>query len=183
MDYRFVSTVQVSARSAAARPFNASTKLCSSIRTSSFLPRSTQRTLRTFHSAPSSDVEFQIIRCEEKKGLFGGMNLPGLGNLGAMKELYGKMAEIQKSAQELQTSLASEEVKGSSSNGLVTFVVTGKNEPKGVELAPGATDLSLEELQASIDEAWKDSYTKASALLKDKMMAIASGMVGPTPPS
>eukprot|EP00210_Caulerpa_lentillifera_P003040 g2902.t1 len=61
-------------------------------------------------------------------------------------------------------------------------VMSGNQEPKGIELTEAVAELELEEMQKRITEAMKDAHTKSVTAMKDRMKQLYSDLGFPMPP-
>ncbi|MDJ0692171.1 MAG: YbaB/EbfC family nucleoid-associated protein [Xenococcaceae cyanobacterium MO_188.B32] len=103
----------------------------------------------------------------------------GFGPLGKMKELaeaFKKAQEVQQGAQVLQAELEQMQIEGQSEDGLIKVIVTGNQEPIGVEIAPDALNQDAEALSASVTMAMKDAYAKSTETMRSRMEELTSGL-------
>lgn len=97
--------------------------------------------------------------------------------LGDMMGMMKKAKELQEKMEQLQNDIAAMEVEGSSGAGLVTVVMTGKNEMRRVSIDPSL--LKPEEgeiLEDLIVAAVNDARARAEAALQDKMQEMTGGL-------
>lgn len=98
----------------------------------------------------------------------------------ALGDLMGMMKQakaLQEKMQSLQEEVAALEVEGSAGGGLVTVVMTGKNEMKRLRIDPSL--LKPEEgevLEDLVIAASNDARAKAEQLLADKMREMTGGL-------
>ena len=98
---------------------------------------------------------------------------------GKMKELadaFKKAQEVQQGAQALQAELEELVIEGASSNGLVKVMMSGNQEPRGVEIAPDAIADGAEAVSAMVTEAMTDAYTKSTETMRTRMEELTSGL-------
>jgi DNA-binding YbaB/EbfC family protein len=94
------------------------------------------------------------------------------------------MANLQRMAQQMQqemlrvqTELEAAQVDGSAGGGVVTAVVTGKQELVSVTIDPDAVDPSdVEMLQDLIVAAINDALRASRELAEEKMAAVTGGL-------
>ena len=94
------------------------------------------------------------------------------------------MANLQRMAQQMQqemlrieTELRATTVDGSAGGGVVTAVVTGKQELVSVAIDPSAVDpADVEMLQDLVVAAVNEAMEKSKQLAASKMQAVASGL-------
>jgi len=92
----------------------------------------------------------------------------GLGNL--MKQAQMMQANLQKA----QNELASIDVQGEASNGLVKITMSCKYEVKKIEIDPSLLD-DKEMLEDMITVALKDTIKKIESTTNSKMSGLMSG--------
>jgi nucleoid-associated protein EbfC len=103
----------------------------------------------------------------------------GFGPLGKMKELadaFKKAQEVQQGAQQLQVELEQLEIEGTSSDGLVTVVMSGNQEPRRVTIAPDALNKGADDLATSVTEAMTEAYNKSTDTMRSRMEELTSGL-------
>ncbi len=97
--------------------------------------------------------------------------MKNLGNI--MKQaqkMQAKMAEIQES-------LGNEEVTGSAGGGMVSVVMSGRNEVRGVKIDPSLADpADMEVLEDLLVAAFNDARTKVETLGQERMQDLTGGM-------
>ena len=84
---------------------------------------------------------------------------------GKMKELanaFQKAQEVQQGAQALQAELEQLIIEGVSSNGLVKVLMSGNQEPRGVEISDAAIAEGAEKVSAMVSEAMTDAFILSS---------------------
>jgi DNA-binding YbaB/EbfC family protein len=100
------------------------------------------------------------------------------------RDVFMSMANLQRMAQQMQqemariqTELESTQVDGSAGGGVVTAVVTGKQELVSVTVDPSAVDPSdVEMLQDLIVAAVNDALRASRELAEQKMAAVTGGL-------
>jgi hypothetical protein len=103
----------------------------------------------------------------------------GFGPLGKMKELadaFKKAQEVQQGAQQLQVELEQLEIEGTSSDGWVTVVMSGNQEPRRVTIAPDALNKGADALATSVTEAMTEAYNKSTDTMRSRMEELTSGL-------
>jgi nucleoid-associated protein EbfC len=102
----------------------------------------------------------------------------GLG-LGKMKELaaaFQKAQQVQEGAKKLQEELETMVVEGKSSDGLVTVMLSGNQEPRGVNIAPEAMEKGAAALSALVTEAMTNAYKTSTETMRSRMEELTSGL-------
>ncbi len=102
----------------------------------------------------------------------------GLG-LGKMKELadaFQKAQQVQEGAKKLQEELEQTEVEGQAGGGLVKVYMSGNQEPRRVEISPDAMGDGAEMLSDLVAAAMKDAYDKSTAMMRERMESLTSGL-------
>lgn len=102
----------------------------------------------------------------------------GLG-LGKMKELaaaFQKAQQVQEGAKKLQEELETMVIEGKSSDGLVTVMLSGNQEPRGVQIAPEALEKGADALSALVAEAMSNAYITSTDTMRSRMEELTSGL-------
>jgi nucleoid-associated protein EbfC len=95
--------------------------------------------------------------------------------------LMKQAAELKSKMEALQAELERTEVAGTSGGGLVTVVLSGKGEMKGVKIDDSLIRPSEKEIvEDLIVAAHADARRKAEAMLQEKMKSVTGGL--PLPP-
>jgi len=95
----------------------------------------------------------------------------GMGNLQRMAQ------QMQQEMQRIEGELRHAEVEGSAGGGVVTVVVTGKQELVAVTIDPSAVDPSdVEMLQDLILAAVNDALGASRRMAEEKMAAVTGGL-------
>jgi hypothetical protein len=106
----------------------------------------------------------------------------GLGNLGNIASMVGKLQEIPQKMQELNDQMRSERVSASSSCNHVEVVMNGIGEVQSVEIAPeilgagGGEAVAPEVLQNAIRDATNAAGAAAKQLYASAISQLASDM-------
>ncbi len=100
----------------------------------------------------------------------------GLGKMKELRDAFAKAQQVQQGAQELQAELEQMDIAGQSSDGSVTVVMSGNQEPRGVQISPAAATLGAEALSELVMEAMSDAYQKSTDTMREKMDALTSGL-------
>ncbi|MBE9118201.1 YbaB/EbfC family nucleoid-associated protein [Lusitaniella coriacea LEGE 07157] len=100
----------------------------------------------------------------------------GLGKMKELAEAFKKAQQVQQGAQQLQLELEQMEIEGKSEDGLVTVVLSGNQEPRGVTIAPEALDKGAEALSQLTIAAMKDAYDKSTETMRSRMEELTSGL-------
>jgi nucleoid-associated protein EbfC len=100
----------------------------------------------------------------------------GLGKMKELADAFKKAQQVQEDAKKLQEELEQMDIEGKSSDGLVTIILSGNQEPRNVTISADATAKSAGELEASILEAMKNAYDKSTATMRDRMEQLTSGL-------
>ncbi|MHC1711157.1 MAG: YbaB/EbfC family nucleoid-associated protein [Solidesulfovibrio sp.] len=97
-----------------------------------------------------------------------------------MNELVRQAQIMQKKMSKLQEDLESRTVEGSAGGGMVTAVVTGANEIKGLTIDKTVVDPNdVEMLQDLVLAAVNDGLKKAKAMMEAEMGQITGGIKMP----
>lgn len=97
-----------------------------------------------------------------------------------MNELVRQAQIMQKKMSKLQEDLESRTVEGSAGGGMVTAVVTGANEIKGLVIDKTVVDPNdVEMLQDLVLAAVNDGLKKAKAMMEAEMGQITGGIKMP----
>ena len=97
--------------------------------------------------------------------------------MGLMKQA----AQLQSKMEALQAELDQTEVEGTAGGGMVTVVLSGKGDLKGVKIDPSLLKPGEKEIiEDLLVAAHADARRKAEALLQEKMKGLAGGL--PLPP-
>src|SRR3954470_21059957 len=95
----------------------------------------------------------------------------GMGNLQRMAQ------QMQQEIQRIEGELRDAQVDGSAGGGVVTAVVTGKQELVSVAIDPAAVDpADVEMLQDLIVAAVNDALRSSKELAEQKMAAVTGGL-------
>ncbi len=97
-----------------------------------------------------------------------------------MNELVRQAQVMQKKMAKLQEELETRTVEGSAGGGMVTAVVSGANELRGLTIDKAAVDPNdVEMLQDLIMAAVNDGIKKAKAMMEAEMGQITGGIKVP----
>ena len=98
----------------------------------------------------------------------------GLGGLGSLGKKFG---DIQRRMAEMQESLKTRVVDGSSGGGAVTALVNGRKELVGVKIDPEVVDPDdMEMLEDLIVAAISQGMKKADEMASEEMSKITGGL-------
>jgi DNA-binding YbaB/EbfC family protein len=96
-----------------------------------------------------------------------------------MQQLMKQAQKMQQQMLSAQQELAETEVTGTAGGGLVTAVVTGAGEVRGVKIDPKAVDPDdVESLEDLVVAAIRDASRAAAELAEQKMGPLTQGMGG-----
>jgi DNA-binding YbaB/EbfC family protein len=96
-----------------------------------------------------------------------------------MANLQRMALQMQQEMARAQAELAESEVRGSAGGGVVTAVVTGKQELRSVSIDPSAVDpADVEMLQDLVVAAVNDALDSSRRLAEQKMAAVTGGLGG-----
>tara|TARA_R100000988_G_C3897103_1_gene115660 strand:- start:137 stop:481 length:345 start_codon:yes stop_codon:yes gene_type:complete len=103
--------------------------------------------------------------------------LKGLGQLGDMAKVMKQAQEMQGKMAEMQETLATITVEGSSGAGLVRATATAKGELTGLEIDPSIFDPNEKEVvEDLILAAIKDAQVKAQERSQQEMARLTEGL-------
>ena len=103
--------------------------------------------------------------------------LKGLGGLGDMAKMMAQAKEMQAKMEDAQAKIAELEATGEAGAGLVTCVVNGKGEVKGLNIDPSIFSPDDKEVvEDLIIAALKDGKAKADHLAKTEMGKVTEGL-------
>ncbi|MFF2322675.1 YbaB/EbfC family nucleoid-associated protein [Agrobacterium sp. NPDC058088] len=95
--------------------------------------------------------------------------------------MMGKVKEMQSKMEKVQQEIAALEIEGRSGGGLVTVILTGKGEMRGLKIDPSLLkEDEIEILEDLIVAAHKDAKEKGEAQAQEKMADLTAGL--PLPP-
>ncbi|MBD0345909.1 MAG: YbaB/EbfC family nucleoid-associated protein [Coleofasciculus sp. Co-bin14] len=100
----------------------------------------------------------------------------GLGKMKELAEAFKKAQEVQQGAKQLQEELEQMEIEGQSADGLVKVVMSGNQEPLGVQISPDAMGQGPDALSVLVTTAMKDAYEKSTATMRERMEELTSGL-------
>lgn len=100
----------------------------------------------------------------------------GLGKMKELTEAFKKAQQVQEGAKKLQEELEQMEIEGEAGDGLVKVIVSGNQEPLGVQISPDALSQGAEGLSKLVTEAMKDAYEKSTATMRERMETLTSGL-------
>ena len=94
-----------------------------------------------------------------------------------MQQLMKQAQKMQQDMQKAQEQLEEAEITGQAGGGAVTVVVSGKKILKSINIKPEVIDPDDSEmLEDLIVAAMSDAYSKADAMVKEKMPGGGMGM-------
>ncbi len=94
-----------------------------------------------------------------------------------MQQLMKQAQKMQQDMQRAQEELEEAEIEGQAGGGAVTVIISGKKILKGINIKPEVVDPDdIEMLEDLIVAAFNDAYSKADAMVKEKMPAGGMGM-------
>ena len=102
---------------------------------------------------------------------FGGF---GLGKMKELADAFKKAQQVQEDAKKLQEELEQMEIEGKS--GDVTVVLSGNQEPRRVIIGAEAAGKSPDELSAIVLEAMMEAYNGSTAVMRERMEELTSGL-------
>ena len=100
----------------------------------------------------------------------------GLGKMKELAEAFKKAQQVQEGAKRLQEELEQMEIEGQDANGLVKVILSGNQEPRGVQISADAMSQGAEALSALVTEAMTEAYEKSTATMRDRMETLTSGL-------
>jgi DNA-binding YbaB/EbfC family protein len=100
----------------------------------------------------------------------------GLGKIKELQEAFKKAQQVQEGAKALQEELEQLVVEGKSSDGSVTVMMSGNQEPQGIDIAPAALEKGKAALEGLITEAMRNAYATSTETMRGKMEELTSGL-------
>lgn len=100
----------------------------------------------------------------------------GLGKMKELADAFKKAQQVQENAKTLQLELEEMEILGEAGGGLVKVVLSGNQEPRRVEISPDAAAEGAEVLSDLVTAAMKDAYNKSTAVMRERMEELTSGL-------
>lgn len=100
----------------------------------------------------------------------------GLGKIKELQEAFKKAQQVQEGAKLLQEELEQMTLVGKSSDGLVKVMMSGNQEPRGVEIDPTALEKGADSLSQSITEAMQNAYAISTDTMRSKMEELTDGL-------
>lgn len=95
--------------------------------------------------------------------------------------MMGKVKEMQSKMEKVQQEIAALEIEGRAGGGLVTVILNGKGEMRGLKIDPSLLkEDEVEILEDLIVAAHKDAKEKGEAQAQEKMADLTAGL--PLPP-
>ncbi|MDA5640906.1 MULTISPECIES: YbaB/EbfC family nucleoid-associated protein [Agrobacterium] len=95
--------------------------------------------------------------------------------------MMGKVKEMQSKMERVQQEIAALEIEGRAGGGLVTVILNGKGEMRGLKIDPSLfKEEEVEILEDLIVAAHKDAKEKGEAQAQEKMADLTAGL--PLPP-
>jgi DNA-binding YbaB/EbfC family protein len=104
---------------------------------------------------------------------FGGF---GLGKMKELADAFKKAQQVQEDAKKLQEELEQMDIEGQSSDGSVTVILSGNQEPRNVSISADAAGKGAEEVSKLVLEAMMDAYDKSTTPMRDRMEQLTSGL-------
>jgi DNA-binding YbaB/EbfC family protein len=102
------------------------------------------------------------------------MNIPGMGNMGAVLKQAKQMQEKMKKA---QAELEEKTFKGSAGQGAVRVIVNGKKEVISITISPEIVDKDdIETLEDLVSIAVNDALKKAEDASQSELNSLAGGL-------
>jgi DNA-binding YbaB/EbfC family protein len=100
----------------------------------------------------------------------------GLGKMKELTEAFKKAQQVQEGAKQLQEDLEQMEIQGQSGGGLVTVVLSGNQEPRGVTVSPEAIAEGPEVLSDLVLAAMQDAYKRSTDTMRERMEELTGGL-------
>ncbi|NEQ95361.1 MAG: YbaB/EbfC family nucleoid-associated protein [Cyanothece sp. SIO2G6] len=100
----------------------------------------------------------------------------GLGKMKELSEAFKKAQQVQEGAKQLQEELEQMNIEGQAGGGMVKVVLSGNQEPRGVEIAPEVLEEGAEVLSDLVTAAMKDAYDKSTKTMRDRMEELTGGL-------
>jgi DNA-binding YbaB/EbfC family protein len=101
----------------------------------------------------------------------------GLKNLGQIKDLLGKLPEMQQQMRQMQDELAKKTATADAGGGMVTATVNGKMELTALKLDKSRIDLNdTEMLEDLVVAAVRAAQNKAGDMMKEELAKMSGGL-------
>ena len=101
----------------------------------------------------------------------------GLGGLGDMGNMMKHALELKSNMEKLKEALANERIEAAAGGGMVTVVMTGKQEVISIKIDPEIiTPDDPEMLETLVAAAVNEANRKAQELVKAKMSELTGGI-------
>ena len=101
----------------------------------------------------------------------------GLGGLGDMGNMMKHALDLKSNMEKLKETLADERVEAAAGGGMVTVIMTGKQEVLSVKIDPEIIDRDEPEmLETLVAAAVNEANRKAQDLVKSKMTELTGGI-------
>lgn len=95
---------------------------------------------------------------------------------GALGQLMKQAQQMQESLQKAQEELATLETTGESGGGMVSIVMNGRHDVRGVTIDPSLIGDDKEMLEDLIAAAINDAVRKVEAMSKEKLSGLSAGL-------
>jgi DNA-binding YbaB/EbfC family protein len=103
--------------------------------------------------------------------------LDGLKNLGALRDLMGKLPEMQEQMRRMQEEMAKKTVDADAGGGMVTATVIGRLELTALKIDKSRVDAGdTEMLEDLVVAAVRAAQAKAAQLMATEMHKLAGGL-------
>lgn len=118
-----------------------------------------------------------MAKNKRPRGARGGLPNPRGGMPGGMGNLMAQMQKVQDEMEKTQAALAEEELSVTAGGGMITVVVTGAQELRGITIKPEAVDPDdVEMLQDLVLAAVNEALQKSKAMADERMGALTGGL-------
>lgn len=95
---------------------------------------------------------------------------------GALGQLMKQAQQMQESLQKAQEELATLETTGESGGGMVSIVMNGRHDVRGVTIDPSLIGDDKEMLEDLIAAAINDAVRKVETMSKEKLSGLSAGL-------
>lgn len=100
----------------------------------------------------------------------------GLNKMKELSEAFKKAQQVQEGAKKLQEELEEMNIEGQAQGGMVKVILSGNQEPRGVEISPDVLSEGADVVSDLVTAAMKDAYAKSTATMRERMEELTGGL-------